>query len=269
MLQLRRKVRLLAGANAHWAPRTPASDAQMAADWVKQGGLFMSTHSVLDELEQQESVRQSLEEPLAASNVIPSVAPTRYRALFEDSLLETGSRHRRRRTWPTILSFILQCFLVSVLVLVPLWYTDVLPRQQLVTFLVAPPPPPPPPPPAPAVAKIIKVASDLLNGQLRTPSSIPSKVEMLKEAEAPPADVTGGVLGGVPGGIPGGQLGGVIGGIISSTSNLAAVPKLSKPAPTAQRVRVSQGVTQGMLTYRYSPNIRLSHGKREFRESWC
>ena len=213
----------------------------------------MSTHLVQDELEQQESVRQSVEEPLAASKVIPSVAPTRYRALFEDSLLETGSRHRRRRTWPTILSFVLQCFLVSVLVLVPLWYTDVLPRQQLVTFLVAPPPPPPPPPPAPAVAKIIKVASDLLNGQLRTPSSIPSKVEMLKEAEAPPADVTGGVLGGVPGGIPGGQLGGVIGGIISSTSNLAAVPKLSKPAPTAQRVRVSQGVTQGMLTYKVQP----------------
>ena len=98
----------------------------------------MSTHSVLDELEQQESVRQSLERPLAASKRIPSVAPMRYRALFEDSLLETGSRHRRRRTWPTILSFILQCFLVSVLVLVPLWYTDVLPRQQLATFLVAP-----------------------------------------------------------------------------------------------------------------------------------
>ena len=104
VLQLRRKVRLLAGANAHWAPRTPASDAQMAADWVKQGGLFMSTHSVLDELEQQESVRQSVEEPLAASKVIPSVAPTRYRALFEDSLLETGADivagGRGRRSFP-------------------------------------------------------------------------------------------------------------------------------------------------------------------------
>ena len=44
--------------------------------------------------------------------------------------------------------WILQCLLVSVLVLVPLWFTDVLPQQQFVPFLVAPSPPPPPPPPA-------------------------------------------------------------------------------------------------------------------------
>lgn len=58
---------------------------------------------------------------------------------------------------------------------------------------------------------------------------------------------------GVPGGIPGGQLGGVIGGIISTSSNLATVPKLSKPAPTVQRVRVSQGVTKGMVVYWIEP----------------
>ncbi len=52
---------------------------------------------------------------------------------------------------------------------------------------------------------------------------------------------TGGVVGGVPGGVPGGQMGGVIGGIISSTP--VAVPKVATP----QRVRVSQGVSQGLL----------------------
>jgi protein TonB len=77
---------------------------------------------------------------------------------------------------------------------------------------------------------------------------------MIKEAEVPPPiATTGGVVGGVPGGIPGGQLGGVIGGIISANSSLAAVPKLSKPAPTVQRVRVSQGVTKGMVVYRLEP----------------
>jgi len=60
---------------------------------------------------------------------------------------------------------------------------------------------------------------------------------------------TGGVVGGVPGGIPGGQLGGVIGGIISATSNLAAVPKLA----TVQRIRISQGVTKGLLIHRVEP----------------
>jgi protein TonB len=59
---------------------------------------------------------------------------------------------------------------------------------------------------------------------------------------------SGGVVGGVPGGIPGGQMGGVIGGIISSTP--VAVPKVATP----QRVRVSQGVTQGLLIKKVQPN---------------
>jgi hypothetical protein len=48
---------------------------------------------------------------------------------------------------------------------------------------------------------------------------------------------------------------GVIGGIISSTSNLAAVPKIfpKLPAPAVQRVRMSQGVTKCLLTYRIGP----------------
>ena len=48
-------------------------------------------------------------------------------------------------------------------------------------------------------------------------------------------------------------MGGVIGGIISSSSSLAAVPRLSQPSPAVQRVRVSQGVTKGLLIYRVEP----------------
>jgi len=94
-----------------------------------------------------------------------------------------------------------------------------------------------------------------MNGQLRTPTAIPKKVQIIKEDEAPPPVMaTGGVVGGVPGGIPGGQLGGVIGGIISSTSSIAAVPKLvPKAVATVQRVRMSQGITQGLLTHRIEP----------------
>jgi protein TonB len=60
--------------------------------------------------------------------------------------------------------------------------------------------------------------------------------------------MSAGVVGGVPGGVPGGQMGGVIGGIISSTP--VAVPKVATP----QRVRVSQGVTQGLLIRKVQPN---------------
>jgi protein TonB len=96
--------------------------------------------------------------------------------------------------------------------------------------------------------KIVKqVQTDIINGQLRTPTKIPEKVQMIKEDEAPPPMMSTGVIGGVPGGVPGGQMGGVIGGIISSTP--VAVPKVATP----QRVRVSQGVTQGLLVHQVRP----------------
>ena len=107
--------------------------------------------------------------------------------MFEDSLIESGGRKRGKRGATTMLSFILQIALLGVLVLIPLIYTEALPKQQLMTFLVAPPPPPPPPPPAAAPVRVVKpVQTDLVNGQLRTPTKIPEKVQMIKEEEAPP-----------------------------------------------------------------------------------
>ena len=170
--------------------------------------------------------------------------------MFEDSLIESGGRLRTKRGATTLLSFVLQVFLIGILILIPLLYTEALPKQQLMTFLVAPPPPPPPPPPpAAAPIKVVKqIQSDIVNGQLRTPTKIPEKVQMIKEEESPPPVMaTGGVVGGVPGGIPGGQMGGVIGGIISSTP--MAIPRVATP----QRVRVSQGVSQGLLIRKVQP----------------
>ena len=170
--------------------------------------------------------------------------------MFEDSLLESGGRLRTKRGMTTMFSFILQVFLVGVLVLIPLLFTEALPKAALTTFLVAPPPPPPPPPPpAAAPVKVVKqIQSDIMNGQLRTPTKIPEKVQMIKEEDSPPPTMSaGGVVGGVPGGVPGGQMGGVIGGIISSTP--VAVPKVATP----QRVRVSQGVSQGLLIKKVQP----------------
>jgi periplasmic protein TonB len=171
--------------------------------------------------------------------------------MFEDSLIESGGRLSTKRGMTTTISFLLQVVLVGILVLIPLLFTEALPKTQLMTFLVAPPPPPPPPPPpAAAPVKIVKqVQTDIVNGQLRTPTKIPEKVQMIKEDEAPPPVMSAaGVVGGVPGGVPGGSMGGVIGGIISSTP--VAVPKVATP----QRVRVSQGVTQGLLVRKVQPN---------------
>jgi len=67
--------------------------------------------------------------------------------MFEDSLIESGNKLKTKRGLTTFLSFGLQIALVGVLVLIPLLFTEALPKTQLMTFLVAPPPPPPPPPP--------------------------------------------------------------------------------------------------------------------------
>jgi protein TonB len=157
--------------------------------------------------------------------------------MFEDSLIESGGKLKTKRGMTSTIAFIFELMLIGVMVLIPLLFTEALPKAQLMMSLVAPPPPPPPPPP-PAVVHVVKqVQTNIINDQLRTPTKIPKKIEMIKEDAAPPP-MTAGVVGGISDGP--GQVGGVIGGIISSTP--VAVPKVATP----QRVRVSQGVTQGL-----------------------
>ncbi len=170
--------------------------------------------------------------------------------MFEDSLIESGGRLKTKRGWTSILSFAIQFMIIGVMVLIPLIFTEALPKTVTLGFLVAPPPPPPPPPPAAAPVKIVKVIqTDIVNGELRTPTKIPKKVEMIKEDEAPPPVMaSAGVVGGVPGGVPGGSMGGVMGSILSATPTVA--PKIATP----QRVRVSAGVTSGLLIRKVPPS---------------
>jgi periplasmic protein TonB len=169
--------------------------------------------------------------------------------MFEDSLIESGGKLKTKRGRTSFIAFVVQIGIIVVMILIPLIFTEALPRTQLMTFLVAPPPPPPPPPPAAAPVKIVKVIqTDIVNGQLRTPTKIPQKVQMIKEDEAPPPVMAStGVVGGVPGGVPGGSMGGVIGSVLSSTPTVA--PKIATP----QRVRVSSGVVSGLLLRKVNP----------------
>jgi len=167
--------------------------------------------------------------------------------MFEDSLIESGGRLKTSRGWTSIVSFIIQMGIIGVMVLIPLIFTEALPKGQMMFLLVAPPPPPPPPPPAAAVVHVKQIQTDIVNGELRTPTKIPQKVKMIQEDEAPPAMATTGVVGGVPGGVPGGSMGGVMGSILSATP--VAVPKIATPT----RVRVSLGVSQGLLIRKVPP----------------
>jgi protein TonB len=172
--------------------------------------------------------------------------------MFEDSLVESSGRLGKdgKRGWTTAGSFLLQMLLIGVMILIPLIYTEALPKASLTTFLVAPPPPPPPPPPAPATPTVVKkITTDIVDGALRTPTKIPEKVAKIVEDEAPP--VSGAVVGGVPGGVPGGQSGGVLGGVLSAAN--ATPPKIAAP----QKVRISSGVATGNLINKVQPQYPM------------
>jgi len=145
-----------------------------------------------------------------------------------DELVESGAERTKTKKPLTIfLSTVVQVFLIGVLILVPLIYTEALPRTMLTTLLVAPPPPPPPPPPPAATpVKIVKPVARLMQaGKLVAPRAIPKDINIIKEEELPPDMGFVGVTGGVPGGVPGGQAGGVLGGIIGGVGSAPPPPK--------------------------------------------
>lgn len=102
----------------------------------------------------------------------PTVAA---RTMFSDSLLEFGPQ-QKRKFFATTTSFVLNCMFLGALLIMPLVFTESLPKAQLLTFLVAPPPPPPPPPPAAeTIQRVVhQIQTDVLStGQLRTPTFRP------------------------------------------------------------------------------------------------
>jgi protein TonB len=146
-----------------------------------------------------------------------------------NELIESSSEKKKTNTgWSMILSAIIQISALLVLVLIPLIYTQALPKAMLATLLVAPPPPPPPPPPP--VKEVIKPVARLIqSGKLVQPRAIPKDVAVFKEAELPPDVVNNstsesGVFGGIPGQ-----------GIMSGNTPAPAPPKPAAPA------RIKQG----------------------------
>jgi protein TonB len=168
--------------------------------------------------------------------------------MFEQTFIESKKTIMTNRGSTTLISFTLQAIVIAVIVILPLMFTQALPTKELTTMLTAPPPPPPPPP-ASSPVKAVKVVKVNPTAELRTPTSIPKEVKMVHDEpqQAPPSATMAGVPGGVPGGVAGGSVGGVIGGVLSSAP--VAVPD----KPTPQRVRVSQGVTAGLLVHKVTP----------------
>ena len=171
--------------------------------------------------------------------------------MFEEMVVSSAKGKKTNKPWTVFISMVLQVFLLAVLILIPLIYTEALPKTLMSSILLAPPPPPPPPPPpAPVQVVHVKPTAHLMEaGKLVAPKAIPKDIKIIKEEEAPP-DVGAGMVGGVPGGVAGGSMGGVIGGVIGGAGSTAAPPP---PKVTPKRITVGGNVQAAHLVNRVQP----------------
>jgi len=161
-----------------------------------------------------------------------------------DELVESAAVKKKTNTsWAVTVSIVFQSVCLGVLILIPLIYTQALPKAMLSTLLVAPPPPPPPPPPPQAAAPVVvrPVARLITQGRLMQPRAIPREVAIFKEAELPPEPTGGGVFGGLGGDVLGG---------FGASSAAAAPPP---PPPQISRVRLGGNVQEAKIIARPSP----------------
>jgi len=159
--------------------------------------------------------------------------------MFDQLVVSSAHASKTNKPWTVAMSAIVQALIVGILILIPLIYTEALPKGFMNTFLVAPAPPPPPPPPAAPVQHVVRPRI-VTPQRMVAPTVIPKTVQVIKD-EAP--DVGGiGVEGGVGGGVPGGVLGGIIG---------SAPPP--PPKPTQMRIRVGGNVQGAKLVHQVQP----------------
>src|SRR5260221_11464842 len=103
--------------------------------------------------------------------------------MFEEMVVSNPKSKKTNKPWTVILSMVLQAAFLALLILIPLIYTEALPRASLATLLIAPPPPPPPPPP-PAAAPVVHVKPQvhLMDpGKLVAPKIIPKDIKIINE----------------------------------------------------------------------------------------
>ena len=165
--------------------------------------------------------------------------------MFEDSLFDSGAGSRPRQTWPKMVSFAIQAGAVGVLVLLPLLFTQALPKQLWTSVLELPTPPAGQPPVRVVhTAEQARASHSADDSVLRQPSYVPRTIKIVRDepasAEGPPV-----IDGMVPGGIGSGSTNPVLTEIARS-----APPVVVKPPA---KLRVSSGVAAGMLIHQVKP----------------
>jgi protein TonB len=163
--------------------------------------------------------------------------------MFEDSTFEsTGRIKTRSRRW-MLAAFILNGSILVTLVLVPLIYPNALPSHMMPSLLVAPAAPQPETPPQavrvrPAAAHNF---SEIDNGRITEPPSIPTKIRILSGPDQPFAGPNIALDSGP--GVPGGDG--------SPFGKGQPVTIVHPPAPSS--VRLPSRFAEGRLIYQTIP----------------
>jgi periplasmic protein TonB len=167
--------------------------------------------------------------------------------MFDELVESSVVRKKTNKGWAVILSTIVQLGILIVLILIPLIYTQALPKAMLATMITAPPPPPPPPPPPAAEApKIVRQPPRLITqGKLMQPHAIPKQVAVFKEEALPPEPPAAaeGLLGGL-------GSGDILGGLGNVASGVAPPPAPKTPT----RIKLGGSVQEAKIISRPAPS---------------
>lgn len=165
--------------------------------------------------------------------------------MFEDSLVESSGRLARRHPWSTAVSFAGQSFIGGILVLISLIYTETLPTQRLTGILEAPPPPMAAAPRSHVAARAMRQRSEVDDSVQASPREIPVHITVLHDSgmsntPVPESEVE------VPDGVVGAPSNAQINELLRNRA-------VTQPRIAAPKVRLSSGVSQGMLIRKVNP----------------
>jgi len=167
-----------------------------------------------------------------ASVTLPPPRAEYQNRVFSEALLEDTSTRQRRSPMDWALSFLIHFAVLTLLLLVPLYFSQGIDMKRLeTTLLVAPMPPmaPAPPPPPAAIPRAVHVTPKVFTpGKITAPTYIPKAVPTATTEAAPPEEAFNSSMG-VPGGVPGGQIGGITGGMPGVAAPAVPTPTVERP----------------------------------------
>jgi len=173
--------------------------------------------------------------------------------IFRESLIASG-KSRRRNPWATVGALTFQLVLVLVVVVIPLFHIDPLPKRETLTMLYLQPPP------AAAGNDVKFQPPKPASTYIPTSTGISAPVHKTQEAPPSPVGTTGGMVGGVPGGVVGGVPDGVFSKMLNSAPSVPVLAKSPVPTPV-KRMRIAARVAEANLIHDVAPQYPPEAGR--------